>query len=108
MHKKVRLFTVLAAAFVIVASGLMIMNRMDDDIRALEDVATEARIRQLAMEQENGELAQELRNKDSDAYIIEKARTLYSYLMPGEIRFVVDNPEVLYDEDQPTPSPEAP
>ena len=35
--------------------------------------------------------------KDTDSYIMEKARSLYGYLMPGEIRFVVVNPDSLYD-----------
>ena len=42
-------------------------------------------------------MRQELALKDTDSYIMEKARTLYGYLMPGEIRFEVSNPDSLYD-----------
>lgn len=102
MRSRIKLFNVLVAAFVIVACGLLILNRLDGDIAVLQDVARETRIRQLAAETENSALTQEIRSKDTDAYIIEKARSLYGYLMPGEIRFVVTNPESLYDTPEAT------
>ena len=33
---------------------------------------------------------------ETDDYIIAKARQLYGYMMPGEMRFVIKNPEALY------------
>ena len=33
---------------------------------------------------------------------MDKARSLYGYLMPGEIRFVVANPDSLYDTPEAT------
>ena len=72
-------------------------HRLDTDIAALEDVAQETKLRQLALESEQSAMRQELALKDTDSYIMEKARTLYGYLMPGEIRFEVSNPDSLYD-----------
>lgn len=97
MRKRIKLFYVMVAAFVIVACGLMAMNRMDQDISALRDTARETRLRQLAVETQKSDMQKELAVKDSDSYIRELARSQYGYLMPGEIRFVVVNPEVLYE-----------
>ena len=81
----------------IAACGMIAMNRLDGDIAVLQDVAKETRIRQLQLDAQKSDMIQEINNMDSDSYIIEKARSLYGYLMPGEIRFVVTNPESLYD-----------
>ena len=45
-------------------------------------------------------MQKELAIKDTDSYIREKARSMYGYLMQGEILFVVENPEVLYEEGE--------
>ena len=100
MRKRIRLFYVLVAAFVITAGGLMALNRLDQDISALQDTARETRLRQLAVETEKSNIQKELAIKDSDAYIREMARSKYGYLMPGEIRFVVINPEALYGTEE--------
>ena len=100
MRQRFKLIYVLAAAFVIIAGGIMALNRMDGDITVLEDIARETRLRQLAVDTEKSEMQKELAIKDSDSYIREKARTLYGYLMQGEILFVVENPEVLYEDGE--------
>lgn len=97
MRRRIKLFPVLVIAFVVAACSMITLNRLDSDIAVLQDVAKETRLRQLSAEKENSTLTQEINNKDTDAYIMEKARTLYGYLMPGEIRFVITNPEVLYE-----------
>ncbi len=96
MRKRIRLLYVIVIAFVIVAGGLMTLNRLDQEIAVLEDTARETRLRQLALETENGNMRQEIAVKDTDSYIRKMARKDNKYLMPGEIRFVVVNPEALY------------
>ena len=103
MRARIKLFYVLTVAFVIVAGGIMTLNRMNGDIAVLEDTARETRLRQLAVAGEQSDMQKELAVKDSDNYIREKARSMYGYLMPGEIRFVVVNPEALYDDVQAVP-----
>jgi cell division protein FtsB len=83
-------------AFVLVAGGLMTMNRLDQEIAVLEDTARETRLRQLALETENGNMKQEIAVKDTESYIRKMARKNNRFLMPGETRFVVVNPEALY------------
>lgn len=96
MRKRIRLLYVIVIAFVIVAGGLMALNRLDQDIVVLENTARQTRLEQLALETENGNMKQEIAIKDTDSYIRKMARKDNKYLMPGEIRFVVVNPEALY------------
>ncbi|MBR3740624.1 MAG: septum formation initiator family protein [Clostridia bacterium] len=100
MRPRIKLIYVLTAAFVIIACGIMALNRMDGDIAVLEDIARETRLRQLAVETEKSEMQKELAIKDTDSYIREKARSMYGYLMQGEILFVVENPEALYEDGE--------
>ena len=90
---------VLVAAFVIAAAGMMTVNRLDQDIRVRQDQALEVRLRQLEVEEENSDMKQEIAQKDKDSYIMDMARRYYGYLLPGEIRFVVVNPESLYAQE---------
>ena len=96
MRKRIKLFYVVVIAFVIIAGGLMTMNRLDQEIAVLEDTARETRLRQLALETENGNMKQEIAVKDTESYIRKMARKNNRFLMPGETRFVVVNPEALY------------
>jgi len=50
----------------------------------------------------------EISQAGTDAYIENKARTQYGFLKPGEIRFEITNPEVLFEgtvEPVPTQQP---
>lgn len=99
MRRRIKLFYVLVGAFVIAACGMMTLNRLNGDIAVLQDTARETRLRQIAVEKEKSAMQQELAIKDTDGYIREMARS-QGYLMPGEIRFVVVNPESLFDETE--------
>lgn len=96
MGRKVRLLYVLAAAFVIAATGLLVMNRLDGEIAVEEDIARETRLYQLSVNAENSDYTKEVAMQDTSTYIMGLAQE-YGYLSPGQIRFVVVNPEVLYD-----------
>ena len=96
MQRRIKLFYVLVAAFVIAACGMMTINRLDNDITILEGEYTDLHLEQVGVEAQQSKLKEEWDIKDTDGYIREKAR-LQGYMMPDEIRFVVTNPEVLYD-----------
>ena len=96
MRKRVRLLYVIVIAFVIVAGGLMTLNRLDQEIAVLEDTARETRLNQLLLETENGNMKQEIAQMDTDSYIRKMARKDNRFLLPGETLFVVVNPEALY------------
>jgi len=95
---RVRLLYVAVAAFVIVAVGTMVSNRLDDEIRVRQDQKQQVRMRQIEVEEINSNMKQEIAQQDKDSYIMEMARRYYGYLLPGEIRFVVVNPESLYEQ----------
>ena len=99
MRKRIPLLYVVVAAFVIAAGGLIAMNRLDRDIAQLQEVSRNTRIRQLEVEAQKSEMMQEIGQQDKDSYIMEMARRYYGYLLPGEIRFVVVNPEALYEQE---------
>ena len=98
MQKKVRLLYVALAAFVIAAGSMLAMNRLDREITVLQDTSRDVRLHQLEVEAKKSAMNQEIAQQDKDSYIMEMARRYYGYLMPGEIRFVVINPEVLSDQ----------
>ena len=100
MRPRIKLIYVLAAAFVIVAGGIMAMNRLNGDIAVLEAEVVRTRLEKAAVNAEGSEMQKELAIKDTDSYIREKARSMYGYLMQGEILFVVENPEALYEEGE--------
>ena len=107
MRPRIKLIYVLAAAFVIVAGGVMAMNRLGGDIAVLEADLTQTRVKATEIEAEQSKMKQELAIKDTDSYIRNKARTMYHYLSQGEILFVVENPEALYEEGEaPQTNPE--
>lgn len=100
MRPRIKLIYVLAAAFVIVAGGVMAMNRLNGDIAVLEAEMMRTRLEKTAVNAEGSEMQKELAMKNDDSYIRNQARTVYRYLMQGEILFVVENPEVLYEDGQ--------
>ena len=106
MRKRIKLLYVAVIAFVIIAGGLIALNGLNSDIRVLEDTARETQLRLLEVNTAKSNMQEELAIKDTHQYIEEMARSKYGYLMPNEIRFVVVNPEVLYDDDYTPPQVE--
>ena len=100
MRPRIKLIYVLAAAFVIIAGGIMAMKRLSGDIAVLEADLTQNRVKATEIEAEQSKMKQELAIKDTDSYIRNKARTMYHYLSQGEILFVVENPEALYEDGE--------
>ena len=63
-----------------------------------------AKVRLTQLRGEQAELENQVHSVGTDAFVENQARTLYGYIMPDEVRFVIDNPEALYG-DEPIPSP---
>ncbi len=97
MRKRVKLITVLIIAVTMVACALLVINKLDRQIEGLQTDVKNAELTLRHVQQVNGDMDTEINNMNKDSYIIAKAREL-GYLMPGEIRFVVVNPEVLADD----------
>ena len=94
------LFLVLAVvgiAFLVLNNNINAMHQ-----KAVKD-ADQARV-EAAAEQDKGlKLEAELSISGTDAYIMNQARTRFGYLKPGEIRFVITNPEALYSNNGQVP-----
>ncbi|MBQ4639951.1 MAG: septum formation initiator family protein [Clostridia bacterium] len=97
MRKRVKLITVLIIAVALVACALLLMDNLDQQIDSLKADVKQAEVALRVAQQEQSEIKTEISNMNKDSYIIARAREL-GYLMPGEIRFVVVNPEVLGDD----------
>lgn len=93
---------VLAVAFcAILLMGWLLAGRIDVRLTRLRVAVGETSDLVFQKEQEILHLSNQVRLAKTDQYIISEARTKYGYLFPGEIRFVVTNPEVLGIETQP-------
>ena len=99
MRKRIKLLYVAVIAFVIIAGGLLTLNRLNADIVVLEDIAREDRLKLLQVNQEKSDLQQKIARRSDPDYLREIARK-NGYLKRGEIKFVVVNPEALYDDYQ--------
>lgn len=99
MRKRIKLVTVLIVAITIVVCALLWINQLDDEIAGLKKDLKQAEVELRKAEQEVGGAKTEIENMNKPSYVISRAREL-GYLMPGEIRFVVVNPEVLTDNPE--------
>ncbi len=96
MSLRVRPLVVVCVLFVVVAIGSMLVGSMRDDAQILADRMADIRIARDSVLKERNQLSSELQVANTDDYIMAKARQLYGYMMPGELLFVVKNPEALY------------
>lgn len=89
-------YYVLAIAFVaILLMGWVWSENHNHEIDRLMASIEMANEQVFAKERENLKLDERVRLAASDNFIANEARTKYGYIFPGEIRFVVTNPEVL-------------
>ncbi len=94
---RVPLLNLAVYAFVILAIGLMIINRLDGDIRELESKKASVNLTLLDKQREQSANIDEISRKDSEKYIVEIARSKYDYMYKGEIRYVITNSDLLKD-----------
>lgn len=86
--------------FVVISIGSMMIRSVRSDAEQLRVRVTDLSISREEMARERDKLQNEISIAETDDYIIAKARQLYGYMMPGEMRFVIKNPEALYDATQ--------
>jgi cell division protein FtsB len=95
-HQRISLFPIIVVVFMIIAVGKLLTDKLNRDILYLEIKVSNAEERQASLANQTAALENELSVSQTDEYIVDQARRLYGYLMPGEIRFKVSNPEALY------------
>ena len=75
-------------------------GQLNGSIRDLDEKYNQGRVKLTRLQNEQTGLQSTLEMVDTDAFIESQARTLYGYMRPDEIRFVITNPEVLYGTDE--------
>ena len=97
--------TLLVICCAILLMGWVWSTRYDSGIARLHVLIDEASDLTYEKEREILRLTEQVRLAETDQFIATEARTKYGYLFPGEIRFVVTNPEVLGLPPRPAESP---
>ena len=88
-------YGVAAACVAVLIMGWVVAGNMDRGIEDLRLQIDQADDLVFARERDILRLTEQVRLASTDQFIASEARTKYGYLFPGEIRFVVTNPEVL-------------
>ena len=83
-------------AFIVIA--FMLIQRQNNDLAMLERTYENVNAKRILLQYEQSELQRELSISNTSDYIASRARE-NGYMMPNELHFVVDNPEVLTDHD---------
>lgn len=94
-QRRVPLYALVITCCAILLMGWIMSETYTRDIIQLQARIDAANEQVFARERENLKLAERVRLAASDAFIANEARTRHGYIFPGEIRFVVTNPEVL-------------
>jgi cell division protein FtsB len=94
-YKQVPGIVVVTAMIIVVAVFSVINNNLNRGIEQLRGMVEEGSYLVSMKQKEVSDLASKLELAATDDFIANEARTQYGYIFPGEIRFVVTNPEVL-------------
>ncbi len=94
-QKRVPFYGLLIVCLAVLIMGWILSENYNRDIARLMAQIDAANEQVFAKERENLKLSEKVRLAASDSFIANEARTQYGYIFPGEIRFVVTNPEVL-------------
>lgn len=94
-RKRMPVFVMAVCCCAILIMGWVVAANIDQEIQVLYDQLDLANDLVFEQEREILKLSEQVRLASTDQFIASEARTKYGYLFPGEIRFVVTNPEVL-------------
>lgn len=101
---RIRWYMLVIVCVMILLMGWVLSRQYDEGIARMRAIVDEADDLVFEKERDILRMAEQVRLAQTDQFIANEARTKYGYLFPGEIRFVVQNPEVL---GLPTRAPEA-
>lgn len=99
-RRDVRLWPVLAIMSCVFAVFLVASSQVSVGIRETEQKLSQKRVALTQAQTENNELTDLLEAVGTDIFIENQARSMYGYMKPDEIRFVITNPEVLYGTNE--------
>ena len=94
--RRIRYMTLFVVLAVIGATFAAANIPVPSQLQQMAKLESQYRIQLSEIQNEKLKLEAELSVAGTDAYIENQARTRYGYLKPGELRFVITNPEALY------------
>ncbi len=99
MHRTMNLWVLVCVSACLVI-GFFVYNVGLSQSISEQDARYEASKQRLtSLQNRKSELDNMLEIAGTDAFVENQARTLYGYMMPDEIRFVISNPEALYGDE---------
>ena len=100
MRKTMNIWVVIVVCACVLMGFFWFNNTLSDDLKDLDATYNDTKVRLSNLQAEQAELQSELDTIGTDAFIENQARTMYGYMMPDEIRFVITNPEALYGDEE--------
>lgn len=100
MRKSISIWPVCAVLACMLVAFMWSSGQLTGSIKDVEGKYNQSRVKLTQLQNEQTGLKSMLEMVGTDAFIENQARTLYGYMRPDEIRFVITNPEVLYGTDE--------
>lgn len=100
MRKTMNIWVVIAVCACVLVGFFWFNSTLSDDLKDLDATYNDTKVRLSNLQAEQAELETQLDTIGTDAFIENQARTMYGYMMPDEIRFVITNPEALYGDEE--------
>lgn len=100
MRKTMNIWVLIAMSACVLVAFFWCSGTLSQSIDELNDTYDQTQMRLTELQGEQADLKTQLETVGTDAFIENQARTMYGYMMPDEIRFVITNPEALYGEDE--------
>ena len=101
MRKRIRLVPVAIVLAVMAVAFFWFSSDLDKRLSDANQLYQQAVAGSSTLETKQNELKATLETVNSDAFIESRARSLYDYMKPDEIRIVITNPEALYGSGEP-------
>lgn len=100
MRRTMNIWLLIAISACVLTAFFCYSGSLSATIDDLNDMYDRGQMRLAELQGEQADLKSMLETVGTDAFIENQARTMYGYMMPDEIRFVITNPEALYGDEQ--------
>lgn len=100
MHRTISIWLLVVVCAVVLVAFFWMNGKLTKNAEELDAEYSTSQARLTRLQAEQSELQSTLETVGTDAFIENQARTMYGYMMPDEVRFVITNPEALYGEEE--------
>ncbi|MEG1471293.1 MAG: septum formation initiator family protein [Clostridia bacterium] len=100
MRKTMNVWTLIAILGCVLIGFFCYSTQFGASIHDLDETYDRSKVQLADLESKQATLQSTLENVGTDAFIENQARTVYGYMKPNEIRFVITNPEALYGGEE--------